>query len=273
MIDDVKRVPAGWIAGVVVADIGLTWAVVSLVFPSGILGPVSEATGGLLNPTLAVNLPLLALVVGGLILGAARLGPSGVGLRRGQLVRGLVGALAFWTAVQLVLLIHALGIGRELAWNPRWSAGGLTLVIGALLAQLLGSALREEIVYRGFLIPQLALHLDGRLRSRAAVLALAVLGAALVFAAMHVPNVIRIGLDPGPQFLIHTFNGVVFGLLYIFTGNLFFVIGVHALGNWGMPLLDPGIEPGMVTFVLRVVLVLGLGVVALRRRRQTPASL
>lgn len=192
----------------------------------------------------------------------AGLRPGDVGLRGEHFLPGIVGTVAFWVGVQLILLLYGVVSGAEIAWAERWSWTAPPMIAGALLAQLLGSALSEELVYRGFLIPQLEGLFRRLLPSHKISLVGAIVVSSAAFAAMHVPNLLRLGMDPGLQFLIPTFAGIVFSLLYVFSRNLFFVVGVHSVGNWGMPLVQAGLPVDLVVFGLRIVLVIALGVIA-----------
>jgi hypothetical protein len=114
--------------------------------------------------------------------------------------------------------------------NVLWKAGELT-------NQLLGNALNEEIVFRGFLLTQLVLLLRARWpqQPRAAfVVALVIVSA--IFAVLHVPTRLLKGEYTSLSAVVidqtqYVLFGCIFGWLYWRTGNLLFVVGVHALCN------------------------------------------
>ena len=130
--------------------------------------------------------------------------------------------------------------GAPLVPAPAWERG-LGIALGPLLAQLLGTALMEETVFRGYLWPQLALWLRTRLSSTPAAVVALLLSQAL-FALVHVPVLLYAGTDAaalgGPLAMLFVV-GVVFALVYAATGNLFVAVGAHALGNAGTLLYEP----------------------------------
>jgi uncharacterized protein len=93
---------------------------------------------------------------------------------------------------------------------------------------------------------------------------MAVVTSQLLFALYHLPNLVvgnsgQVGTSPteiavqlGLDFCI----GVVYAALYLLTGNLFLVIGIHALQNAGTSLVATPIDPHLVMFALAVVLLL-----------------
>jgi membrane protease YdiL (CAAX protease family) len=106
-------------------------------------------------------------------------------------------------------------------------------VLGLLLAQVLGNALFEEVGYRGFLLRQFELRL-GWVTGRRRRLAVAAALSLALFALMHVPNRLSAGFagaDLATSVLIALALGVLLTLLYLRTGNLLLVVGVHALIN------------------------------------------
>ena len=102
-----------------------------------------------------------------------------------------------------------------------------------LVAHLVAVAPYEEITFRGFLFVQFYLFFRAR-RPQTAMLA-ALLGSQLFFALSHAPNRVWIGGDVGADlsfgFASLLLSGIVYTLVYLLTGNLFAVIGFHALKN------------------------------------------
>lgn len=205
--------------------------------------PGLPLAGALLSPTLLGNLaslPTLLLVI--LIIGRAR--PADVGLR----VTSMVPGIAFTVATWIVAFVILTAAGGQAATR----VGAVT--IGVFIGQILGNAIVEEIAYRGFLLPQLFAISRG---NRIARLALALLGSQLVFAALHAPGLLLLGMEPA-TFVVEALTGLLpVGLflagIYLATGSLFAAVGVHALMNapFGLPAtgLDPKIAVGLGTLV------------------------
>jgi uncharacterized protein len=214
------------------ADLALiTLALV--VYSNTWLDPLVRMTGGLVNNTLLVHVLGLPLVIGVVVLWFGRLRPAEVGLLWSDLPRAIALVLLLWVAAQVLGLALALATADTLQLNPLWERRGASGVLGLLLAQVLGNALLEEVGYRGFLMPQLNLRLswvaDPRRR-----MALAVGTSQALFALMHLPNRLRqghTGADLAWSLSVVFALGVLFAFLYLRTGNLLIVVGVHALVN------------------------------------------
>jgi membrane protease YdiL (CAAX protease family) len=217
----------------VVMAAALTTAAVAS-FRWGLLDWVVFGTRGLINETLAANLILLALLVGGVIFFIGRLRPSDLGLVKSGLAPAAGLVLLVWLAAQAAQALSLWSTGGEVALNPLWERRGVSVVLGLLFAQLLGNALYEEIAYRGFLLPQIHLLL-GRWLARPAVRLAAALGVSQsLFALAHVPNRLYQGValpDLLPSLLSVLAFGLLYSFIYIRTGNLFFAVGVHAFSN------------------------------------------
>lgn len=233
-------------------------AVVAVAFLA--LGPlltparrIARATAGLVQPTLLFNLLTLAVVLGGVIVAWARVRPRDLGLRRDRLAVGAAVTAGAWIFVQLASVAWDLAVGRRVLLDPAWADRGVTVLVGILIGQLLGNALAEETVWRGFLLPQLYQKLRGggarsdpvpALDGRAFAVALLLSQAA--FALMHLPVRLHDGvtgaalaLDLGRTLAL----GLFFAALWIRTGNLFVAVGIHALGNYPTPLVQPAFPP------------------------------
>lgn len=219
------RAPVWAIALVIVAQYVLDALFNLVVFRQHWIGAIVRATGKWVNGTLVAYTIMLPVVVGFaiLLLGGLRL--RDIGLRKED-VRAAIG----WTVVPWIVVAGAealLHIGH-FAFDPAWSKPGV--VGGALIAQIFGNALYEEIVYRGFLTVQLMLMLERFGRTRAAIWGVVL--AQIVFASIHVPMLLN-HRTPWPEIaglMPELFlAGVGLAALYFLTGNLLIVVGVHAL--------------------------------------------
>jgi CAAX protease family protein len=203
------------------------------------LAPLIDATGGLVSGVFVVGLIGLVVIVGGLLFGVARLRPQDVGLRPSRLLAGFLLTVLAWLALQLVVLIVSLIANGGLVMNPIWTKYSVGFVLGYfLLNQILGNSLHEEIIWRGFLVPQLLFQFR-RLRQRPVLQGVVVLLASqALFALYHIPIQLYQGTSPGdlplallPLWLI----GIALAFIYLRTRNLWLVIGLHALND--LPLL------------------------------------
>lgn len=260
----------------IVADFVLTTAAVGL-FALGWLDPVDRATHGFINQTLIANLMLLAVIVGGIILGLGRLRPHDVGLRAARIGPAALAVALIWLAMQVATGLWNLAGGHGLPIDPAWARFGALTVLGTLLSQLFGNALYEEVMWRGVVLPQLYRRFAARGRhGPARGLLVGALVAALVvsqglFALRHIPVNVWNGVSAGE--LATTIAsifvlGVIFAALYLRTRNLFVVVGVHALWDAPTTLFASGFVPAHLVLVLiALILLLWPRVLSLPARR------
>lgn len=184
-----------------------------------------------LTQRLSLILLSLAIVVIGLLFGLGRLHPSDVGLYRQQLVPALLGGIVFWACLQLVALITALFSG-SVSINPLWHNEGGTAVAGGLIEELLGNALVEEIVFRGFLFVQLLLLFNRAVHRRFSFVVALVISQ-VIFALSHVPNFVwvydRTLFDALASTDLIFVSGLLLALVYWRTRNLLLVVVIHML--------------------------------------------
>lgn len=216
---------------------------------------IVKATLGLVDWTLMGSAIVLLVVVGGVIFGLGRLRPAEVGLIATRLPEAIVVTALLWVVTQALIAIGAWISLGEFPINPHWVERGVTVVLGALLAQLFGNALAEEIVYRGFLLPQAWLKLPADLHDGWRLL-LAVLVSQAIFALSHIPNRIFNGMSVSamaPDMLMLLIFGAYYAFLYLRTGNLFIAVGIHALANQPASIIQSDL-PAPLLMVLALLL-------------------
>ncbi|MEX2137844.1 MAG: type II CAAX endopeptidase family protein [Pirellulales bacterium] len=200
--------------------------------------PWREGSYGLVWPALIVGLLCTFVVVGLVLVAIGRYRPSELGLELAKLPEAVAYTLVVWLLMQLI----ALGLVFSDADTPELAAelddSRVGYLIGELLAQLAGNALCEEVLFRGFVFVQCAVRFAGWLPHRPTLSLMAAgLVSSAVFAVAHLPHRLGIGggyanwaamgMDQG--WLVVW--GCVYCWLYVRTGNLLFVVGVHALAN------------------------------------------
>ncbi len=242
-----RRASTRAIVTILVCEIALSAFFVSSWFPRETLIALERATGGWISVTL-----LASSVFGGIgVWLAATIG--GQSLRAlGWIARDLVPA-----AIVLVVLWLVLNACAWLAHDaPRvtdaFARGAWGRVFGPVFAQLVGTALMEETLYRAFVWRQLQLRFADAMPPMRAALAALVASQAL-FAFMHVPIRLYAGYtldDMGGTMLMLFASGVVLAGVYAATRNLFVAVAVHALGNTPTLLVvHAGPSPGTVLLV------------------------
>lgn len=245
-VDAVGETSWATIAAVVIAG-GAAVTVFHLTLPSisDALAPVIDATGELVGVTLLANLAFLVVIVGGIILRFGNLRPRDIGLVREDVPLAVGITAGTWILMQVAGGAALILQGESLALADSLTRFGVLPVLGGFVGQILGNALYEETVYRGFLLPQLAKKFTRLSRSGSPRITflLALLVSQTVFTLVHVPGRLAAGVEIGnlPVFLAAPFVlGVLFALIYARTGNLFVTIGLHALVNDPVLLLDAG---------------------------------
>jgi membrane protease YdiL (CAAX protease family) len=139
-----------------------------------------------------------------------------------------------WLSAQAVQGFIQLVQTGTVTTEPAWVTRGAPVVLGCLLAQLLGNALYEEIAFRGFLLPQVFSKLEKWRDHSGLRLGIALVISQGMFALVHIPIRIYGGSDIvslAPNLLYLLFLGCFFAVIYLRTGNLFFAVGVHTLLN------------------------------------------
>ena len=240
---------------------------VSAWFPLAPLVALQHASGGWVSVTLVASAGI-GLVQLAILFGPGRRRPAELGWRWRDLPAGLGVGLALW------LLMHALALGAWLAGtgplvvHPAWAAG-VGIALGPVLAQLLGTALMEETVFRGFLWPELARRLGGGRRGAWA----GAIASQAVFALLHVPIRLSQGAAGG-ELAMTVFGlflaGLVFLAVYAATRNLFVAVAVHALGNAPTLAFEPQGAPTL--WLLGGTLALVAAAAWTRRRRPPDAA-
>jgi uncharacterized protein len=220
-----------------------------------ILIPIAEATRWIVHPDLIAGGVLLLVVLGGIILWHGGLRAADVGLVRSHLPLALLVATGFWLTSQIVLALASLLHTGLLVLHPSWSDPGTIVTLGYLAAMLLGMALYEEVAIRGFLFPQLYWKLGGAVRPR--LWAAAVLSS-VIFALLHIPTRMLFAQATGaaliPHMAVLTLAGLFGVVMYLRTGNLLVVTGIHALVNAPTQVVAAPLSPFVVTVVLSGVL-------------------
>jgi len=198
---------------------------------SVVLDPVAAATFGVIQPTLFVYAILGAVI--GYLFWLRGLSLKAIGLSRGGLGVALMLVGGIWLVAQAITIIVALVTTGSVMPSQTLLTGGIGMLVGLLLAQVLGNALYEEVVYRGFLLTTLHAGFESRKTSWPFITALVLSQTA--FALVHVPSrlVEGIGGVSLATNLVFVFAiGIGFALLYYRTRNLYLVIGVHSLLNY-----------------------------------------
>lgn len=228
-------------------------------YQSGLLQTVYDLSRGLIHRTLVLNTLLMLGTVAGVLLWYERLSLPDIGIAWEKLPFAVLFGIGAWLLIQgleAVVSLIATG-GTEI--DPAWKESGLA-TIGLLIGMLFGTALWEEIAFRGFLLRQCFLKFGHWINNNRVLLAVvAILISQMAFALFHVPwklmtngmSLYMVGELAGVLL-----TGVLYALLYLRTGNLFLVIIIHALGNAPTSLVAPTIgTPNLLLLFMMLLLI------------------
>ena len=252
---NVKEAPWKVILVFLVVSVTLASVINLVLFPSPFFTPIVRATGGLIGATLQANI-LFFLVFSLIVFGWGKLRPKDVGLDPSKLTQAISLTVLLWIVTQVIVLLIN-WINGDIHLDPVWSQRGVTVVIGWLIAQLLGNALYEEMSYRGFYLSQFYLKLNMQNeKQRRTVSVLAML---ILFILSHIPNRIFAGLslaDIPLDFTLIFIWGLLFTLIYLVSGNLFLAVGVHALLNKPTTITEAPFPASLLVAALAAIMLL-----------------
>lgn len=244
------------------ASLVVAWRVL---FAGSAVFELERATAGLVQPTLLGAL-VTALLVGAVLL-PERVSLAEVGVTARGMGRGLAVLAVVYAGIQLGLAATALVAGDGIRAGRALRAEPGT-VLGGAIAQLLGTALVEEAVFRGFLLRQLALRMR---------LAPAVAASALAFALWHLPHRADLGLrglELAASLAVAGLGGVLASYLYLRSGTLWIVVALHGLFNDAVPLVASPVSAQWIlgAIVLGVIAWIERGARNRRNSTGTPAD-
>ena len=198
--------------------------------------PITQATAGLINGTLQAYI-IQFIIIGTLFWCIGRLRFHDLALFRKKILPGIAWTVVIWGAAQIVQLIESGG-------DATWALGWGTHSIGNFLGQIFGNALYEEIFFRAFLISQIfvLLRIAG-MRRTIPMLIIAILVSQFIFTIGHVPNRLYKGRYENWQAVWNDqlslfISGLFLAAYFLLTNNIFIAVGIHALSNVPMPLVE-----------------------------------
>ena len=217
---------------VVLVSLIFGFVIEKLVFPSEILLPVSTLTSGLVNPGTLVCTVSFVIIVWGIIIRQGKIQITDLGWKRQNLVRAILYVFLIWLAIQSIVAIVSYFVKGNISINPRWQEKGIKVVIGFLISSVAAAAY-EETIFRGFLLPQMYLYLEkvsSQTPRKRIIMAIVI--HAVIWALAHLPYRISAGAaNILEEQLVLIFIGILAATFYVWTQNIFLIIGFHALGN------------------------------------------
>lgn len=206
---------------------------------------------------LSLNTLLILGPIAGVLLWYEKLSLQDIGIAWRKLPVAVLLWVGIWLPIQGIELVAGLLLQGNAEIDPAWSGSGLA-IIGLLVGHLFGTALYEEMAFRGFLLRQCLLSSHGRTKNRQVLsAAVAILVSQLAFTLFHAPwKLMTQGWSANTMGELSgvLLTGIVYSLLYLRTDNLFLVMGVHALGNAPTSLITPTIGTPNLLLLFTVVI-------------------
>ncbi len=187
---------------------------------------ITGLTNGLITPTLIAGIfTIFVFLLISTVVGKLRL--KDFLLTSKKIKKGVFWTLILWIFLNLLSAIFSYLENGYLVLNDK-----LSYRFGGLIAQFLGNAFAEELIYRGILLIQIYLILRVKINNKKSIL-LGLLISQSIFSLSHIPNRIFLGqMDYLIFDLIKLFIvGIILSLIFIKTQNLIYLIGVHSLLN------------------------------------------
>jgi membrane protease YdiL (CAAX protease family) len=216
-----------------------------------------DSIEGSVSRILILNTLLILGPIVGVLLWYEKLSLQDIGIAWRNLPFAILLWVGIWLLIQGIELVAGLLLQGNAEIDPAWSGGSLAIV-ALLVGHLFGTALYEEMAFRGFLLRQSFLNLHRSTKSRQVLSAVvAILVSQLAFTLFHVPwKLVTQGWSANlvGELCGVLLTGIVYSLLYLRTDNLFLVMGIHALGNAPTSLISPTIGTPNLLLVFTVVI-------------------
>lgn len=226
-----------------------------VLYKTGIVQAVQDITRGLIHQTLLLNVAELIGAVYGVLFLYGKMKAGDLGLKFEKLPIAVTVGAVIWIAIQVIEAVIGYSRHGSITIEPSWGTQG-TELIGLLIGMFFGTALFEEIGFRGFLLFQFKTKLE-KMANSVVLIGLSLILSQVFFALLHVPwKVMNQGWTTTVvlDIVFSAFmNGIIYGLLYLRTMNLFFVMIIHALGNAPTSLIEPSVAPPNILLLLAIL--------------------
>lgn len=223
-----------------------------------IIQSIEDITLGIINRSLILGLLLFVISIYGILILYGKMESEDLGLKVKELPLAVIMGIVIWICVQIIEGIVGYISYGMIVIEPSWNTKS-TVLVGLLIGMFFGIALFEETGFRGFLFIQFKTKLEKVEQSKNLRVVLALLLSQILFTLTHIPwKVSNQGWTESVFFdLIFSvfINGIIYGLFYLRTRNLFFVMIIHALGNAPTSLFQAPIQPSVVILILAIICV------------------
>ncbi len=226
-------------------------------FLTYVADPVYDATRGLVTHSTIAGIFEIS-IVGAFLFAIVRLRRSDLGIHSG-ISNAVLVTIFVWSMAQFLAVFVGRLDGGTLFFGKAWRVADPFYWAGLVQSQAV-TAFIEELMFRGFLLPQVFLILIGVTKwTWIRCVVVAALVTQTYFALCHVPSALRMGLS-NAAIAVYVVEALLVGLLfvaiYLRTGNLFVAIGIHGLLNYPGSLFVSRVDPSLIVLVLSCALLI-----------------
>jgi membrane protease YdiL (CAAX protease family) len=240
-----------------------SWLSLAVVLVLDLLSPLLLFTQA--HPLAIVFLPWIFVIgLGILLVGKQRF--SDLGIIPAKIIPAILFGLGLWVIIQIIVVVSMFLLEGEINWQ--------TISIGYLVDQLLFFAISEEIIYRGFLFPQIYLKLSQAKRASGKAFWGALFVSQAIFSFAHILHRLanHTPIQEIPfQLLLLLLSGLFFCYVYLRSQNLLAAVFVHALWNFPTILISydalPWYVVNLIVMGAAIILLEAWQRLAIRRKR------
>ncbi len=234
--------------------------VINWLFKIHFFSPFVKSTNYLLQSTLLAGI-INIFIVSIIVFYFGKLDLKSIWLTPNDIKIALFPLALIWVISNLAVILFGFLASGQILFIDRFN-----FFIGRFAGQIFGNAPFEEIVFRGVFFVQLYLLFKLKTSNNKAII-LAVIFSEIFFATVHIPN--RIWINKVDNLLFETLGlfiaGIFLNLIFIYTRNLAYLIGIHAMANFPVIFFK---APSQTTYYTTYVLIL---VVTLLWKKLVPA--
>jgi membrane protease YdiL (CAAX protease family) len=200
--------------------------------------PLYGATYGLISKTFCISAIFIGLEC---IIFFKWLGlrVQDVGLIRSRVIGGIIAYFSLWGLSQILFMVLGLIDQNTVTIASYWfNPSRYLAIIGIFLTYSIGIAVNEELLFRGFLVPQVWQLIKNTSPWKRLAITIGISQG--LFTLMHLPSLFF--NEFSPLQLLSIFGiGILLTLLWLQTQNLFIAMAFHGLADGMIPLFKQSV--------------------------------
>ncbi len=227
-----------------------------LVYPKQWLSFLPMWTKGVLNQNWLVCVVSIGVYIYGLVILRGHQSWKQIGLDPQQIKQGAIVLGILWMILNVFFLLWNFIRHGAIVWAYNSYEAGIPLLLGNFIAQITGVGIIEEVMFRGYLWPQVYKKFNAKYPTRKKLtVTISMFLINIIFALFHIPVRITQGYLGWHLILnlaLIVGIGVSVSFIYLLTENLWIAIGFHALNNFSLWIWTPSGSTDTARFFLWV---------------------